>query len=266
MNNTPIPTVNVNAAFHNIFWSISLDTTDNSIELKRYNRANIGNVYTYPDAEFYNIISQMSAKGNINAYNQPYQIQNALKCYFKGTTKSCIEQIYGGTLIPGEKENYSNSDGFWGGWGNVARCPAGQYVYGYNLKVEKKQGSDDDTGLNEIQLYCFGGPTLSSKFGPCGDWGTAKYCDYTMPVKGFKIKIEPKQGDGDDTAANDVSLYCSNGSEIHVDRKSNWGNWSEDFKCVDKSYVVGLITRVEDPFYGDDTALNGVRLICDKLS
>ena len=44
-------------------------------------------------------------------------------------------------------------DGFSERWGKY--CLDGSWAKGFQQCVEAKQGSDDDTALNEIRLYCF---------------------------------------------------------------------------------------------------------------
>ena len=41
-----------------------------------------------------------------------------------------------------------------GNFGQVASCPSGQFAYGYRLRSQAPQGNGDDTGLNDIELYC----------------------------------------------------------------------------------------------------------------
>lgn len=51
---------------------------------------------------------------------------------------------------------------------------------------------------------------------PFGDWGELDSCPGNQRAVGFKIKVEPNQGeDGDDTAVNAIGLKCSGGSWIY---------------------------------------------------
>jgi len=43
---------------------------------------------------------------------------------------------------------------------------------------------------------------------PWGGWRGATYCPTNHYICGLEQKIEPKQGDGDDTAMNGVRFYC----------------------------------------------------------
>lgn len=174
-------------------------------------------------------------------------------------------------MIPNRPYNtVSSIDGFWGEWGNIVKCPADQYVKGYRLRSEPKQGDDDDTALNDIELYCSplnisGNAKIYSAFSSWGTFSADEFCSgNNNPVVGFDIKIEPKQGDGDDTAANDVHLYCKSGL-LSASVNTSWGNWSPVQYCPSGKAVVGIVTRVEGKQGSeDDTALNGVRLICEN--
>ncbi|KAF7781636.1 hypothetical protein PRUB_b0927 [Pseudoalteromonas rubra] len=267
---SPVPVVNVNAAFHNIFWSISLDTSSNRISFKRYNRAHIGDAAAYSSGDFNTIVNQVTTHGDNNGYNQPYRSSAALTCSFGGDTRRCIDQIRGGTMIPsGYYAQRQPTDGYWGGWGNVVTCAANNYVYGYRMRSEPPQGSGDDTALNDVELYCAPRGSNSyyrifSKYASWGNWSSNAFCSGGYnPVTGFRMRTEPPQGGGDDTAANDVQLYCQNGALISAGANSGWGDWSSRYSCPSGQAVTGIITRVEDSQGGDDdTALNGVRLIC----
>ena len=41
-----------------------------------------------------------------------------------------------------------------GSWSQKQECPSGFAVMGIRTKLEAKQGSGDDTGLNGVELYC----------------------------------------------------------------------------------------------------------------
>ena len=118
--------------------------------------------------------------------------------------------------------------------------------------------------MNAVKLFCRGGGSVTSKTMDWGDWGGSGYCQgEDNPVVGFRIKIEALQGKGDDTAANSVDLYCKKGNYIYGDARTAWGSWSPLLKCSDGKAVVGLLTRVEGTAKDrDDTALNGVKLLC----
>ncbi|CDQ73750.1 unnamed protein product [Oncorhynchus mykiss] len=54
-------------------------------------------------------------------------------------------------------------------------------------------------------------------------------------------------------------------SLLTVPNGEQFGNWTWPEMCPDKFFAVGFMLRVESEQYGlDDTALNGIRLICAK--
>ncbi|CAB1438953.1 unnamed protein product [Pleuronectes platessa] len=54
-------------------------------------------------------------------------------------------------------------------------------------------------------------------------------------------------------------------SVLTVPNGQRWGTWREPEMCPDQFFAVGFSTRVESrQGKGDDTALNGIRLICGK--
>ena len=166
----------------------------------------------------------------------------------------------------------SDNDGYWGSYGEPQLCPDGYFVYGYRQKTEPRQGKGDDTALNAVELLCHGARAMThpvpitGSTQKWGSWSSPAYCQgENNPVTGFQMKIEKRQGDGDDTAANAIDLYCKHGGYIVAYRNTEWGNWRSIVKCPYSEAVMGIKTRVERVLGdGDDTALNGVRLICHK--
>lgn len=180
--------------------------------------------------------------------------------YFKDCPLNCITETEIGD---------AETDGFWGDWGPAVFCPDDEFVYGYRLRSESHQGSNDDTALNNIELRCSPNgrnqfSTISSAHMSWGLWTPFKYCvGEDNPVTGFNMKMEGPQGDGDDTAANKVDLYCKKGGYISVKTKTSWGHWTNKKTCPTGSAVMGIKTKVEGSQGSqDDTALNGVRLYC----
>ncbi|XP_060936563.1 vitelline membrane outer layer protein 1 homolog [Limanda limanda] len=54
-------------------------------------------------------------------------------------------------------------------------------------------------------------------------------------------------------------------SEVNVTNGERFGNWTWPEMCPDQFFAVGFSTRVQAYLYpGDNTAMNGIRLICSK--
>ncbi|XP_028818387.1 vitelline membrane outer layer protein 1-like [Denticeps clupeoides] len=155
-----------------------------------------------------------------------------------------------------------NNGGDWGRRGNWEMCPPGTFARGFSVKVERAQGGGDDTALNGVRLYCSGRPQVyvESTVAPWGHWTSDKICS-SGKLTAFQLRVEAKQGDGDDTAANNVRFRCSNGEVMEGDGTSwgSWGLWSTE--C--EKGVCGIQTMVEpEQGTGDDTALNDLMLNC----
>ena len=165
----------------------------------------------------------------------------------------------------------NNSDGFWGRWGDFSSCPPGQFVYGYHQRSEPSQGSGDDTALNDIELYCASPNSSSyskiwSAYTERGSFGDDAFCSGgNNPVVGFDVQVQ-SPGSGDETSANAVDLYCDQGGYISAPVNTSFGDWTNVERCPVNQAVTGLLTRVEsDQGSGDDTALNGLRLVCSDF-
>ena len=75
------------------------------------------------------------------------------------------------------------------------------------------------------------------------------------------LKLFNRGPDIDDTAANKLVLY--NGTEEYDTGQENMrGDWQGKQDCPTDLVICGLQTRVEEKFQGDNTALNGVVLLC----
>jgi hypothetical protein len=158
--------------------------------------------------------------------------------------------------------------GNWGSWSAYKYCPAGSYAIGYKMRVEGRQGSGDDTGLNAVELTC--APWGSTRFsyarlhqGLWGEWFSEARCS-AGPISGMEMLFEGSQGsDGDDTGANDLKAMCLSGQEIHAAGGTPWGSWRGYQYCPAGTAVCGARVRVEgSQGSGDDTAMNGLELAC----
>ncbi|MDU8631145.1 metallophosphoesterase [Pseudomonas syringae group sp. 243L2] len=164
-------------------------------------------------------------------------------------------------------DEYDNA-GSWGTWGPSARCPSGLYINAFDVKGEKWQGDDDDTAVNAIVMYCHDDVGLRSKEGGWGTFSGYRKCPADQAIVGFQLKMEPSQGDGDDTAVDSVRFVCEGGQSIAAAYDTSYGVWKKTFRCPAGMVAIGFETRVEDyqgdddDKYDDDTALNGMRMKC----
>lgn len=106
----------------------------------------------------------------------------------------------------------SDNEGAWGDWGNDHICRSGA-VDGFAIQVESYQGrnkdinSKDDTAAGNIMMFCGSEVLVGDPPAAWGDWSRMYYCTGGK-VRGFRTKVEPDQGNGDDTALNAMQVYC----------------------------------------------------------
>lgn len=106
-----------------------------------------------------------------------------------------------------------------------------------------------------------------------GDWGPMVDCSSGSYVTGMRLKVEPDQGDGDDTALNGIELHCTSLARAKhegniTSLSGTWGNWGNIFQCPADFVAIGLQLRSEAKRgpYKDDTAANNVGMICSDLN
>ncbi len=144
------------------------------------------------------------------------------------------------------------------------------------LQVDPDQGDfSDDSALNSICLVCNDDDAteICSKRGFWGKWGQSQVCSQGFISAAFKW--EANQHASDDTAGNDLALYCNDATEtefrVHGVSIPGWGNWENSQgawrvkqHCWLFTRICGIQTRVEEKqgYSKDDSALNGVRLKC----
>jgi vitelline membrane outer layer protein 1 len=117
-----------------------------------------------------------------------------------------------GSSDPGSVVNVH--DGYWGSWGDQRECEGTDLINGFVMRTEPFQGGDtiftknDDTATNNIAMSCSGGYFITGDGMNWGNWGDWRFCPAGTLVCGMSLKIEGRQGNGDDTGLNDVQLYC----------------------------------------------------------
>ena len=88
-----------------------------------------------------------------------------------------------------------------------------------------------------------------------GKWGNwyptdKEKCPPGWLINGFKVRFEPQQGSGDDTALNGLQIQCKNPNNPSETQQITvyeglWGNWG-DWLISDNYYLCGIQTRFED--------------------
>merc|ERR1712038_1558956 len=106
-----------------------------------------------------------------------------------------------------------------------------------------------------------------------GNWGGWKSWQQ-IPYKGYyacgaELRVEDKQGLGDDSAANGLKLRFCNYDQWNKQLQDvmvypgKWGSWKGMVMCPRGRYIAGARVRYEDPVgAGDDSALNGLSIWC----
>ena len=98
--------------------------------------------------------------------------------------------------------------GPWGPWAESQTCSSG--FNAFKIKYEASLRRGDDTGANEVLLYCSsnGAGYQTSNAGPWGSWTGHKQCPSGQVFCGIQTRVEANQGSGDDTALNGVDFAC----------------------------------------------------------
>lgn len=159
------------------------------------------------------------------------------------------------------------NSGLWGSWTSTRYCPPNTRVVGYRMRVEGGQGSGDDTALNAVELRCmddYGNLSkVSAHDGLYGSWGDWAFCANGSVVVGGTVRFEGNRGGGDDTAANNLKVRCSDNKEVQASNGMNYGSWLSEATCPSNSSVCGIKVMFEgNRGSGDDTALNAVEFAC----
>jgi len=106
----------------------------------------------------------------------------------------------------------TSTQGYFGSWLDFQDCGSG-FITAASLKSVPYHNHSDDTGVTNILFKCNHGDEEIGKWDngkatEWGDWSGLKSCDSNKAVCGIRTKVEPPQGSHDDTALNNVVLYC----------------------------------------------------------
>ncbi|XP_069194498.1 vitelline membrane outer layer protein 1 homolog [Procambarus clarkii] len=180
-------------------------------------------------------------------------------------TTSIILLCIAGVVVGQDSTINAGNGGPWGDWGPRVSCPHNSFATGFELKVERPVGDSDDTSINGIKLFCTSGndgsqTEITSDQQKWGNWIGRRDCPHGR-LTSARLRVEGRQGGGDDTAANDLDMRCQNGQELGGGG-NGWGDWSSYVTCQLGQAICGLQTKVEGTQAGDDTALNDVIFLC----
>ncbi len=96
---SPIPSINLSAAFHNILWSFSLDTHAKAVSFRRYNRVYLGNIEQIPTTHYHGMTRHI----NESLANHPVmrKKRGPSKCNYWEGKHLCLTQAHNGEILPG---------------------------------------------------------------------------------------------------------------------------------------------------------------------
>jgi len=112
--------------------------------------------------------------------------------------------------------------------------------------------------------------------GYTGTWREKVVCPAEQAICGVNIRVtDPKGALGDDVANNAVKFKCCNidpsqwnegKTSIKINTRS-WGNWAKEYQmCREGTYMTGMDVLLESKQgHDDDTAMGGVKIICDDV-
>ncbi|XP_050948886.1 vitelline membrane outer layer protein 1-like isoform X1 [Labeo rohita] len=124
-----------------------------------------------------------------------------------GIRLHCIDSSKGLSSSYDVYTSIQSDVGSWGHWTDIKWCPSG-FLTDFRLNVETPQGTGDDTAANNIMFECSGGSFLRGGGTGWGFWGGWSGTCQGKWICGIRTKVEEPQGIGDDTALNDVIMYC----------------------------------------------------------
>jgi len=107
----------------------------------------------------------------------------------------------------------SSSQGDYGDWLGLRVCQKGGFVTGFHaLVLQTNSLFSDDVAVQDWQVECdYGLEILGGETGrstPTGEWGSWVQCPPDSAVCGIQTRVEKSQLTDDDTAVDDVALFC----------------------------------------------------------
>jgi hypothetical protein len=114
--------------------------------------------------------------------------------------------------------------------------------------------------------------SIASEGTSWGRWSNYVVCPPGQWAMGYAMKVEPPMGEGDDTAANAVELYCGNKNSSSLVKikphNGYWGKWGQPVYCPLSRFMTHFRVKVEARQVPgeDDTSVNSVMFKCEDGS
>ena len=99
-----------------------------------------------------------------------------------------------------DKHRITSGMGPFGDWQDIKYCPQGQVIVGFNLIAAKSGILDDEVAATNFIPYC-GNPFTSQN-------PSKLFCPNRHAVRGIQTQVQEPQGNRDDSALNNVDLFC----------------------------------------------------------
>jgi hypothetical protein len=127
-----------------------------------------------------------------------------------------------------------------------------------------------DVTATFVRVWSIDGAIHAPDGGPWGEWGPWQHCPSNSYADAFRIRVQPPQGSGDDTALNGIQLLCRDRFTTDLtatiaSSQGTLGDWSHVSVCVD-GLLAAYRLKVETPMAGDNTAANSLMMACRSLA
>lgn len=148
-------------------------------------------------------------------------------------------------------------------------CRPGSFVASFAQRVAPH--GVDNTALNSIRFDCKeSGQSVEPLIAWPGFSGTWSELSECASPSGFidhgELKVEPLGSSDDNSGANAARFGCNDGSALSVSNDGPSGIWTGGAGCDAGEAVCGVqVTYQPAQELGDDTAMNGLTLLCCTL-
>jgi hypothetical protein len=88
-----------------------------------------------------------------------------------------------------ERHIIMSKEGIKGAWGTSYQCPEDTYAVGFQMRTEEAT-LFDNTGANNIEIFCSDGSVLQGAGMDWGDWTGQLFCPSDMKICGLRVQVE----------------------------------------------------------------------------